>query len=372
LRTVQKKHKQLLQKNGEPTMTKYTRIEAAAPPSRYGRGWHCAGHVNEFDTTPRMIEAFGTKLVAFRGEDGVAHVLDGYCPHMGGDLSKGWVEGDSIRCPFHAWKWGADGVCNDIPYAKRIPPRACIKSWPVMEENNLLFVWNDPEDNAPIEEQRPPRMEECFNGQWTDWVIQEMTIHTNSRELVDNMADKAHFAPVHGAGAIEFRNIFDRHICVQEMTGKSPRLAEDSILVTRATYYGPAYMITEMDGQMHGMDIGSRLLVAHVPVTPDSFLLRYGVMVRKNPAFTEQQNADMAAGYVKLSQDAFFEDVAIWHSKTRVDNPVLCDGDGPINRLRQWYDQFYVDAKDVPPQMRERREYTVDAINPIPAHRLAG
>ena len=50
----------------------------------------------------------------------------------------------------------------------------------------------------------------------------------------------------------------------------------------------------------------------------------------------------------------------IWHTKTRVDNPVLCDGDGPINKLRQWYQQFFVDIADVPSTFNERREYLVD------------
>ena len=33
--------------------------------------------------------AFGQKLVVFRGGDGKINVLDGYCRHMGGDLSQG-------------------------------------------------------------------------------------------------------------------------------------------------------------------------------------------------------------------------------------------------------------------------------------------
>lgn len=56
------------------------------------------------------------------------HVLDAYCPHMGADLSKGCVRSNSIVCPFHAWVWGRDGQCEDIPYAKRIPAKAKIKA----------------------------------------------------------------------------------------------------------------------------------------------------------------------------------------------------------------------------------------------------
>ncbi len=47
--------------------------------------------------------------------------------------------------------------------------------------------------------------------------------------------------------------------------------------------------------------------------------------------------------YVDSTTAAFLEDVEIWHNKVRVDNPLLCAGDGPIHRLRQWYTQFYLD-----------------------------
>ncbi|HET8704799.1 MAG TPA: Rieske 2Fe-2S domain-containing protein, partial [Pseudomonadales bacterium] len=98
-------------------MIKYAKIEAAQVEERYARGWHCIGRIDQYNEKPVMLNYFGTKLVAYRGASGDLHVLDGYCPHMGADLSMGYVEGDSIRCAMHAWRWGKDGVCDDIPYA---------------------------------------------------------------------------------------------------------------------------------------------------------------------------------------------------------------------------------------------------------------
>ncbi|HUH38597.1 MAG TPA: Rieske 2Fe-2S domain-containing protein [Spongiibacteraceae bacterium] len=333
------------------------KIEAAVLPERYARGWHCLGLASDYTEKPVSYEYFGTKIVVYRGEDGKINVLDAYCPHMGADLGLGCVEGNSLRCPFHHWRWGADGICDDIPYAKRIPAKAVIKSWPTMEENNLLFVWNDPEDLPPIEGQEPPRIDDCFSGEWTEWHMDKITIHTNCRELVDNMADVAHFMPIHGAPVSEFRNEVFQHTYKQVLTGGSERLGEGG-LYSEATYYGPAYMNTYMVGkQEDGSELESRLLVTHVPIDTESFDLRFGVMVKKNPKLSDAENDAMAEAYVKANNEAFFQDVAIWHTKTRVDNPVLCDGDGPINRLRQWYDQFYVDRADVPNTWDEKKTY---------------
>src|SRR3569623_259450 len=93
------------------------------PLTRFARGWHCLGLADDYrDGKPHRLDLFGTRLVAFSSEDGRINILDAWCPHMGADLSLGLVSGNSLICPFHASSWGADGVCDHIPYARRIPP----------------------------------------------------------------------------------------------------------------------------------------------------------------------------------------------------------------------------------------------------------
>ena len=75
-------------------------IDAGAPPTRFARGWHCLGLAAPFrDGSPHAVEAFGTKLVVFADESGELHVLDAYCRHMGGDLSRGHDQGRLDRVP---------------------------------------------------------------------------------------------------------------------------------------------------------------------------------------------------------------------------------------------------------------------------------
>ncbi|WP_255794042.1 Rieske 2Fe-2S domain-containing protein, partial [Mycobacteroides abscessus] len=105
-------------------------IDVGELPTRYARGWHCLGVAESFrDGEPHAIDAFGTKLVVFADTQGDIKVLDGYCRHMGGDLSQGSIKGDNVACPFHDWRWGGDGKCKLVPYAKRTPKLARTRSW---------------------------------------------------------------------------------------------------------------------------------------------------------------------------------------------------------------------------------------------------
>lgn len=334
-------------------------IHSEPVSERYARGWHCLGLAKDFTSTPQRLEYFGKKLVAYRGEDdNTVHILDSYCPHMGADLSRGKVQGNSLRCPFHDWSWGADGVCNHIPYADHIPARAVIGAYETTEVNGLLFLWHDPEGNPPIAEQYPRRMEDCYSGEWTQWNIRTVTINSNCRELVDNMADMAHFGPVHYSTVQTFKNIQDGHTFVQYMSGGHDILADEGQGFTSvATYEGPAYMTTTMTGSMEGQEMVTHLLVAHVPVNTEQFIIHLGVMLKKNPALSEEQNQAMVDEYTQMSVDSFIQDVDIWNNKIRVDNPLMCDGDGPINMVRKWYSQFYMDVADIPQSLTVHKEH---------------
>jgi 3-ketosteroid 9alpha-monooxygenase subunit A len=330
-------------------------IEAAPIANRYARGWHCLGLAADYrDGKPHTLNAFGSRLVAYLGEDGGIHVLDSFCPHMGADLSRGQIRGNSIQCPFHAWSWGPDGKCNHIPYSKRIPPKAKVRSWPTSEQNKLLFVWNDPEGNPPSDEVAIPRLDACYSDEWTDWAMVKWTINTNCRELIDNVSDMAHFPVVHGAPVDYFANVFQGHKATQIMIGSGQGGVQGN-LATCATYFGPAYQITQMRGDMGGFTVDSILLNCHVPITLGSFDLRFGMLVRKMQGMSDEMSKQVCDAYIQAIQQGFYQDVEIWDHKVRIDNPLLCENDGPIYQLREWYKQFYLDAEEVPEETHKRQ-----------------
>ncbi len=307
-------------------------------PATYATGWFVVATVDELP--PRKVlplRYFGQRLVAFRGDGGAVSVLDAHCPHLGADLGVGGkVVEDSIRCPFHAWRFGADGACVDIPYCAsgKIPPRARVRAWPARERNGLVFVWHDTWGRAPSYE--IPEIPEHGDPAWTPWTMSLMTIRTAPREIIENVADRAHFPRVHNTEIESFENVFTAHMGIQRSSGVAyPRGGGEDRFALTATYFGPAYQVTEMESFLP-----NRLINAHTPIDEHSLHLRFGVMLKKMAS--DEKMARYAQGYTDNLQKGFGEDVQIWENKAWRDRPMLCDGDGAIGALRKWYRQFYL------------------------------
>ncbi|WP_280316495.1 Rieske 2Fe-2S domain-containing protein [Nocardia wallacei] len=363
-----------------PRGGKVREIDVGATPTRYARGWHCLGLAAPFrDGKPHAVQVFGTKLVVWADSNGEIQVLDSYCRHLGGDLSMGEIKGDSIACPFHDWRWGGNGRCTSIPYARRVPPLARTRSWTTMERNGQLFVWHDHEGNPPPPEVDIPYIKgpysdaegnftDQLNSGWTDWTWESMLIEgANCREIIDNVVDMAHFFYIHYAFPTFFKNVFEGHIATQYLEtkgrpdiGMASKYGGDTLLKSEASYFGPSYMINPLTNIYSGFEVNSVLINCHYPVSQDSFVLQWGITLEK-PKGVEGEMADKLAK--KMTEGisvGFLQDVEIWKHKSKIDNPLLCEEDGPVYQLRRWYEQFYVDVADIDPKMVQRFEFEVD------------
>ncbi|MDP9823141.1 Rieske 2Fe-2S domain-containing protein [Nocardioides massiliensis] len=343
-------------------------LDRGVAPIRYARGWHCLGVERQFaDGKPHGIEAFGTKLVVWADSKGDINVIDGYCRHMGGDLTQGSVKGDEVACPFHDWRWGGDGKCKAIPYARRVPLRARTQKYPVVIRNGQVLIWHDPEGSEPDLDILPPELPGIGTDAWTDWFWEVNPIEgSHCRELIDNVVDMAHFYYVHLSFPTSFRNVFEGTQATQFMESKGrPDVsggygATDMFLKSEATYYGPAYMINWLWVDYKGFETEVVLINCHLPTGPDSFTLQYGIAVRKPEGLDEASAQYVAKKYADMFGEGFLQDVHIWKNKVPVQNPLLCEEDGPVYQLRRWYEQFYVDVADIEPEMVERFEFEVD------------
>jgi phenylpropionate dioxygenase-like ring-hydroxylating dioxygenase large terminal subunit len=112
------------------------------PVSFLKRCWYVAAwtpDLNPGDLLPVTIA--GTDLVLFRDAAGRGVALRDRCPHRFAPLSSGRVENGALRCMYHGLKFAADGSCIEIPGQEIIPSNACVRSYPLVERDDWVWVW---------------------------------------------------------------------------------------------------------------------------------------------------------------------------------------------------------------------------------------
>jgi nitrite reductase/ring-hydroxylating ferredoxin subunit len=66
--------------------------------------------------TALRVEVDGRAVAVFRVAGGALHAIDDTCPHRGGPLHEGFVEGFRVFCPLHGWQFDVrSGACLNAP-----------------------------------------------------------------------------------------------------------------------------------------------------------------------------------------------------------------------------------------------------------------
>lgn len=312
-------------------------------------GWFGIGYGSDLAKGEvRSVRYFARDLVLFRNEQGEAGLLDAYCPHLGAHLGHGGVvEGDSIRCPFHAWAFRPDGFCSSIPYAKIFPPRAkrepLAQSYPVVERSGVIWAWYHPEGAAPTFDVID--YPEFTDPSWAVPVKREWQFASNPQEIAENGVDVAHFAYVHRMDAVPEgethydgvqRNSAARgHRTIEMPSGERKQLPYS----VQTIQNGAGQKYTRLSGLVE-----LSLLVIVTPIEADDVELRFCFTHPKVQPGSPEEAAVAKAIESTCGQQGVEGDIPIWHNKIHRARPFLCDGDGPILRFRRYFEQFYHDG----------------------------
>ena len=322
-------------------------------PNTFPRGWFIVAESKELGAATTMaVRFFGQDLALYRGEDGTPVLLDAYCAHMGTHLTASksamlvknceQIEGNSIRCPYHGWRYSPEGHVDDIPYSDApYPKSASIRSYPVLDNMGCIMTWYDPDGREP--DYDAPFLREWNDPRWVNWELDhlgELPVHP--QEILDNMADVRHLGPTHGAPCEYFENEFKDHICIQRQGGEM-QLYDNAHLSTTTWYTGPGILLSK---QVFG-DAVMFELIANTPVDDGVSKCWHGVLFRGSEEIATEQDKVAARGAQAGALEAFATDFNIWQYKRPALKIMQLKTDGPFRTVRKWYSQFYAQAEDV-------------------------
>jgi phenylpropionate dioxygenase-like ring-hydroxylating dioxygenase large terminal subunit len=307
-----------------PEWLPYQLVDRPEPPP-VPNGWYALASSSDLlPGEPLTVIALERELVLFRDAGGEARVVDAFCPHMGAHLGGGDVVDGALACPYHGWRFGPDGQCVEIPYSDaRIPAKACVRSWEVLERNGMVLVWYHAGGAAPTYE--VPEIPEVDDPGFTDAVVHRGELIASLQDMAENNVDYTHFFFVHG------RNALDESTSKFTTDGPLSTVVEtfdDGLTFTRYTY-GPGIALLRAEGLMTVLTATTAIDRRHVRLLWHFHL---------PPAMAEFAD-DVVASVT--GEHGLGADAPIWRDKVFRDRPLLVKGDGPITEFRRWYAQFY-------------------------------
>lgn len=333
----------------------------------FPRGWFMIAEASELGKVPMPLRFFGKDFALYRGESGKIICLDAHCKHMGAHLAgsqtasiaahKEQIEGDAIRCPYHGWRYGPDGMVNDIPdYEGPCPKAAKIASHIVREVMGAIMMWHDPEGNEPHYE--PPQLAEWDAPNWVNGAYDHLgMLPVHPQEVLDNMADANHLGPTHGSPTQYFENEFAKHVYIQRQGGF--RREYDAWLTTYTWYTGPGLLLSRQAiGDIRGIEF-----IFHTPVENGSVKVWHNNLMKV--ATDHPGDEEIAAARAMQAEvlNAFSQDFEIWSNKKAATRIMGIPTERNFQLGRTWYRQFYN------PRSEEARFYKLASGRHVPIHK---
>jgi phenylpropionate dioxygenase-like ring-hydroxylating dioxygenase large terminal subunit len=169
----------------------------AALSAKALRFWHPVLQSEALQDTPVELTLCGVELVLFRTQSGQAAALDSRCPHRKMRLALGHVEGDTIVCPYHGWRFEADGTGHSAATPAMKITTVCYE---VREHHGAIWLRASNEDA----DSAPPALD--FAGYFPLSLLHHR-VDAPFQLLIDNMAELEHTATVHGVFGFELKNM---------------------------------------------------------------------------------------------------------------------------------------------------------------------
>jgi phenylpropionate dioxygenase-like ring-hydroxylating dioxygenase large terminal subunit len=158
--------------------------------------WYIAAWSKEITDRPFGRRICNEPVVIFRDKQGHIGALEDRCCHRGAPLSLGKIVDQGLECGYHGLVHDCSGRCVHIPGQDKIPEKARVRSYPVVEKDEFIWIWMG--DPALADESKI--IDYPYHNDYKNWPHKHGFYHIKASYLlmVDNLMDLTHLGYVHG------------------------------------------------------------------------------------------------------------------------------------------------------------------------------
>ena len=325
---------------------------AKPPLSMKPTGWFQVAWSEEIGIGDvHTMKYFDQEMVAWRAESGQLTVMNAYCEHLGAHLGYGGkVVGEVLQCPFHGWQWSNEGRNVCIPYQDRPNRGRRVRSYPVVERNESVYIWHDVGRREPFFD--APDVFAAFGDSSSadDYYPQQQLyragLELHPQYVLENGVDFAHFKYVHHTPIVPVftRHDFDEPVSFVDFTitfeGDDGQRIEDVNSGVQAINGGLGIAVTKSWGM-----VDNRTISAITPVDECTSDVRFMVYIGRTPGKEPVRAEAKAQDFGREVIRQFEQDVEIWQHQRYSDPPALATSEYEgFTAIRKWAKQFYPDG----------------------------
>jgi 3-ketosteroid 9alpha-monooxygenase subunit A len=323
---------------------------AKPPLSMTPTGWFQVAWSDEIAVGDvHRMKYFNRELVAWRTGSGRLTVMDAYCEHLGAHLGYGGhVVGEVLQCPFHGWQWNGDGRNVCIPYEDRPNRGRRIRTFPVVERNDSVYIWHDVDGRAPYFD-APDVFAGFSDGSSAADYYPQVRLYREGLEMhpqyvLENGVDFAHFKYVHQTPIVPVftRHDFDEPVSYVDFTitfeGDEDQTIDDVKSGVEAINGGLGIAVTKSWGM-----VDNRTISAITPVDDCTSDVRFMVYIGRRSGDDSPKAQAKARDFGNEIVRQFSQDIHIWAHQRYSDPPALVGAEQQgFTAIRNWAKQFYV------------------------------
>lgn len=315
-------------------------------------------------------EMLGQPVLLGRGRTSEIFALRDICPHRAAPLSAGRLQreasgAETVECPYHGWRFTADGACAAIPSLTEGQAfdisRIRVRRYPVAESQGLVFIWiGEGEPDHP-----PPVFPGVVGGR--PKIVDRMVFDAHIDHAVVGLMDPAHGPFVHQQWW--WRSKASQHTKEKRF---EPREAGFAMVRHPPSRNSRAYRVlggqplTEITFRLPGLrwehvTVGPRQVLSLTCLTPISETRTQVTQLgwSDHPAFLFLKPAIAAGARTFLRQDG--DMVRLQNQGLKYDPPLMWIDDA--DRQAKWYQQL---KREWAASRREGRPFR----NPVAAETL--